>query len=52
VSGYNFIKSINFALNVFEGPWQVLNRRNEFLRASSNRVDDLPLPLHALVAKL
>jgi hypothetical protein len=41
VSSYNFIKSINFALNMLEGPWQVFNRRTEFFRAGSNRVEDL-----------
>jgi hypothetical protein len=41
VSTYNFVECINFALNMLEGFWQVLNRRTEFLSAGSNRVENL-----------
>jgi hypothetical protein len=30
---YNFVKRLNFALNMFEGAWQVFNRRLKFFRA-------------------
>jgi hypothetical protein len=52
VPGYNFVKSINFALNLFEGPWQVFNRRLKFLKIGSNRVEDLLHPLYASVAEV
>jgi hypothetical protein len=52
VSSYNFIECINFALNMFEGFRQVLNRRTEFLNAGSNRVENLLQPLQALFAEV
>jgi hypothetical protein len=36
VPSYNFVKSINFALNKIEGPWQVFNLRFKFFRTGSN----------------
>jgi hypothetical protein len=36
VSSYNFIKSINFTFDMFEGPKQVFNRRIKFFIAGSN----------------
>jgi hypothetical protein len=36
VPSYNFIKSINFALNMIKGAWQVFNRRFKFFRTGSN----------------
>jgi hypothetical protein len=41
MSGYNFIKVINFTLDMFEGPWQVFNRRIKFFAAGYNRIEDL-----------
>jgi hypothetical protein len=41
MSGYNFIKGINFTLDMFEGPWQVFSRRTKFFTAGSNRIKDL-----------
>jgi hypothetical protein len=51
VSSYYFVECINFALNMFEGFRQVLNRRTEFLSAGSNRVKNLLQPLQALFAE-
>jgi hypothetical protein len=49
---YNFVKRFNFALNMFEGAWQVFNLRFKFFRASTHRVEDLFQPLHAPVAEV
>jgi hypothetical protein len=36
VPSYNFVKHINFALNMFEGAWQVFSPRFKFFRTGSN----------------
>jgi hypothetical protein len=36
VPSYYFVKRLNFALNMFEGVWQVFSRRFKFVRASSH----------------
>jgi hypothetical protein len=52
MSGYNFIKGINFTLDTFEGPWQVFSRRTKFFPAGSNRIEDLFQPLYTSTAEL
>jgi hypothetical protein len=49
---YNFVKRLNFALNMIEGAWQVFNLRFKFLRTGSHRVEDMFQPLHAPVAEV
>jgi hypothetical protein len=51
MSSYNFIKVINFTFDMFEGPWQVFSRRNKFLAAGSNRVEDLFQSLYISIAE-
>jgi hypothetical protein len=36
MSSNNFIKVINFTFDMFEGTWQVFNRRSKFFAAGSN----------------
>jgi hypothetical protein len=52
MSSYNFIKVINFTLDMFKGPWQVFSRRPKFFAAGSNRIEDLLQPLYALATEL
>jgi hypothetical protein len=50
--GYNFIKVINFTLDMFEGSWQVFSRRTKLFAAGSNRIEDLFQPLYTSVTEL
>jgi hypothetical protein len=52
MSGYNFIKVINFTLDMIEGPWQVFSRRTKFFTAGSNRIEDLLQPLYTSATEL
>jgi hypothetical protein len=52
MSGYNFIKVINFTLDMFEGLWQVFSRRTKFFTDGSNQIEDLLQPLYTSVTEL
>jgi hypothetical protein len=52
MSSNNFIKVINFTLDMFEGPWQIFSRRSKFFAAGSNWIEDLLQPLNASITEL
>jgi hypothetical protein len=52
MSGYNFIKVINFTFDMFEGSWQVFSRMTNFFTAGSNRIEDLLQPLYTSATEL
>jgi hypothetical protein len=52
MSSYYFIKVINFTFDMFEGPWQVFDRRIKFLAAGSNRIKDLLQSLYTPITEL
>jgi hypothetical protein len=41
MSSNNFIKVINCTFDMFEGTWQVFNRRSKFFAVGPNRIEDL-----------
>ena len=51
MSGYNFVKIINFTFNMFEGTRQVFSRRSKFFAAGSNWIEDLLQLLNASIAE-
>jgi hypothetical protein len=52
MSGYNFVKIINFTFNMLEGTRQVFSRRSKFLAVGSNEIEHLLQSLNASIAEL